>query len=523
MPWDEVAVDPDLTDYTDAQRRSPCGWDAPHVACPRSVVAGWHDDEVRREVVRVMFGELRPAGTAGVVDGRYRKSDLFGVQADLPSFQRVTRGDPSVPRVGSRVHQRFRVHTDASRDIFDYVFLGVAKGLDVLPETTGDGVRDEEIRGLRDALGRAIGRFMAQLISNDYVTLDVDGLPTRLGRIMPARSFFGPENAPIDDPETWPYDPTQAAEGINYLRICSRLVPPDMVMKINRYVGSVPVRAVCEAEYRANVSLYFAPAVVDRFVSEASLFAISPTAPATEFRHATGVPRSYRPFMVMTALESIIRQESTWPTVAAEDVVEACRRLTGVMYGLVPHTRNPMLDAIYLVSMGLGDDDPRTSDFETSGVGSSLVGRIAAVLGQYPDPALAFWRPGYPDPLPSCAVAWAMLPGCGVGCQVLSFAKCPDQVNLFTKRFGYGDETEFAGGVWALGQNLNPVPDGIVGSRSHWLGESHFDESGVWRGEKVWCGGETRGGFHEPQGYPFMLAYWCARAHGFLGEGSVEP
>jgi hypothetical protein len=95
-------------------------------------------------------------------------------------------------------------------------------------------------------------------------------------------------------------------------------------------------------------------------------------------------------------------------------------------------------------------------------------------------------------------------------------------MNQFTAKYGLGDETEFSSAVFALGQTLAPALDGVVASRSHWIGFPHQDRE-ISLGERVWCGGETRGGFHEPQGYPFMLAYWYARAHGFLGEGSVEP
>jgi hypothetical protein len=336
---------------------------------------------------------------------------------------------------------------------------------------------------------------------------------------MPPQSFFGHGNAPIEDPETWPYDVTQAAEGLNYLRICSRLVPNDVKVTHPLFGEDVAVRNICADQYQTLALRYLAPVMVDRFLWETQLLANAVSSPATEFRHAIGVVRSYRPFMVMTALESIIRQEESWPTLDSADIVVGCRRVIHAVYGLAAHTRNPMLDALYLASMGFHDEDPRLFDFEANQVGSSLVGRLAAVLGQYPDPEAVFWRPGLPEPIPSCGVQWAMLPGCRVGCMVLSLAKCPDYVNLFTKRFGAGDETEFAGAVWALGQNINPVPDGVVGARPYWLGQSHYDQDGVWRGERTWCGDETRGGFHEPQGYPFMLAYWYARAQRLLGAG----
>jgi hypothetical protein len=65
---------------------------------------------------------------------------------------------------------------------------------------------------------------------------------------------------------------------------------------------------------------------------------------------------------------------------------------------------------------------------------------------------------------------------------------------------------EYAAGTWALGQGRALVSDTLMPRGAYRLG-----------GEKT-CGDEaaSRGGFLEPHGYGYLLAYWYSRAHGLI-------
>jgi hypothetical protein len=210
--------------------------------------------------------------------------------------------------------------------------------------------------------------------------------------------------------------------------------------------------------------------------------------------------------MLFTALDSLL-------TLEKDEAIRSLYKvfLNGVLYPLVSYRRNPLADAMYVAANGGGDLSP--DDFENAG--NSLKGRIAAVLGQYPDPTSSLNLPNVT--VPSCAKIEYRFPGCEKPeCKRYSFEQCHNMRNPFydtVKRWAdaHGimmDDTHYAGlsGLWALGQ-------GIVLSKGVHL------KTDVYRlVEEKPCHGDTFGGVFEPAAYDYLYEYWYAVSRGVLAQ-----
>jgi hypothetical protein len=462
-PADGVLAQPESRapgDHVGSLAGESCGYsrpaNGPRVVWPRAFAVGWFEDEMRPEALRHMYkGYSQELG----------RHLTYGFEGYLPGLSTDSIPGMAIPRVENpgRIRisnrlERYRINMNPTKDNVDGMMYGALAVYDALPP---------EDAWLKYSIGDAVGGFMNQLVFDHYRMRDIDGAEVQWGKMLPR-----------DDDD---HDPTCILELLSWLKICEHVT------------RDTTVRERCGSEYRRVADAY-----LGGVAAMAKLAAMSPEYqvlfPWKEFLHARNYPNDYRPFLIFSALDVLMRLEAGSPD-------DTLRRYYAVFagslaYPAVSYRRNPLVDAMYLKITG--QIDVRPNDFERDG--DSLRGRIAGVLAQYPSRRMMF-RGDLPDGgSASCPERRQRLPGCETSdCYKLSYQDCSSMNNPFTWLFSHDRDadTDHAKAVWALGQSLVPVNDVFMKNRAYALREE--DERCV------------VGGFHELHAYDYLLSYWYAR------------
>lgn len=425
--------------HADVEPSDTCVKPSRRGAWARSFGVGWYHDE---------------APAMSVADN-WAEGFMYGFQGNLRAFNELA-GAPRIPP------RRFRVTANQSRDNVDMVMFGVAAAHDVLSATGAEPV-------LRDSLGRAVSAFVDQLILDGYHGRDVTDDP------LPYLDMRA------ESPEA---DPTRVFELLAWLKTCERVSPVSAE------------RARCSSEYTRIASTTLPGVVASLPGAAAPLLAVR------ELGGVFGQPNHHRPFLLFTALDTLLRYETS-PTLA-----QAYRSfLVNVLHPIAAPRRVPLFDAMALVGSGQGDLAPRGLERE----GTSLRARLVTLLNQVPEArnVLAVPTTG----LPACAVVSRRYAACTDPrfCNQVSFAACSELQNPLTRDalalattagVSLSDANAVGhAGVWSLGPRFLPQR------------EVHGKDYAYRLGAEALCDDWTAGGIYEPSGVDYLLAYGYAKHH----------